>query len=107
MQLRQDYDKFVQRNTEVIAIGPDKPDKMATHWQKEELPFVGIPDPDKEHLSLLGQEFKLLKFGRMPGVITVGIDGLIRHAHYGNNAGDIPSNDEVLELIDQINRETE
>ncbi len=102
--MRQDYDKFVQRDTEVIAIGTDKSDKMASFWEKEQLPFPGIPDPDKEHLDVLGQEFKLLKFGRMPGVITIGKNGVIHNAHYGNHAGDIPSNEDVLAMIDELNQ---
>ncbi len=75
---------------------------MAKHWAKEGFPFPGIPDPDKQLLDQLGQEFKLSKFGRMPAVMIIDQYGVVRHAHYGNHAGDIPSNDEVLELIDSL-----
>jgi mycoredoxin-dependent peroxiredoxin len=101
-QLRQDYQQFEDRRVAVFAIGPDSPDKMEQHWDEEQIPYPGIPDPDKEILSSLGQEFKLLKFGRMPAVIIVGPDGEIHHAHYGSNAGDIPSNDEVLSILDDL-----
>ena len=75
---------------------------MAKHWQKEGFPFTGIPDPDKRLLTELGQEFKLSKFGRMPAVLIVDLDGIVQHAHYGNNAGDIPSNEDILSLIDSL-----
>jgi peroxiredoxin len=101
-QLRQDYQQFKDRGCAVFAIGPDLPDKMAQHWEKEQIPFPGIPDPDKTLLDSLGQEFKLLKFGRMPAVIIIGSDGEIHHAHYGNNASDIPDNDEILSILDDI-----
>ena len=100
--MRQDYSEFSDRNVEIIAIGPTQPERMAKHWEKQGFPFPGIPDPDKQLLNQLGQEFKLSKFGRMPAVLIIDTNGIVRHAHYGNNAGDIPSNKEVLELIDSL-----
>ena len=98
--MRQEYARFVDQNTEVIAIGATKPERMAKHWEKEQFPFRGVPDPDKTILGALGQEFKLSKFGRMPAVLIIDTEGIVRHAHYGKNAGDIPSNDDVLALLD-------
>lgn len=100
--MRQDYAKFVDRNAEIIAISPDSAEKLRDHWNKEQIPYPGIPDPDKQILGELGQEFKLLKFGRMPGVIIVDSKGAIQHSHYGNNAGDIPETDTLLALIDEL-----
>jgi mycoredoxin-dependent peroxiredoxin len=100
--LRQDYQQFKDRDCELFAIGPDSSEKMQQHWEKEELPYPGIPDPGKDVLEALGQEFKLLKFGRMPAVVIVGDDGEIHYAHYGSNAGDIPPNEEVLSIVDGI-----
>ena len=44
-QLRQDYPQFVERDTEIIVIGPEGPAGFARYWQAHEMPFVGIPDP--------------------------------------------------------------
>ena len=44
-QLRQDYDKFVAEDTEILVLGPEGPDKFAQYWEKENLPFTGLPDP--------------------------------------------------------------
>ena len=44
-QLRQDYQKFVDRNSEIVVIGPED-EKAFTHWwQDHQMPFIGIPDP--------------------------------------------------------------
>jgi peroxiredoxin len=101
-QLRQDYVQFKDRNAEIVAIGATKPERMASFWEKQQLPFRGIPDPDKQLLDRLGQEFKLSKFGRMPALLIVDLDGSVRFAHYGNHAGDIPSNEDVLALLDRF-----
>jgi peroxiredoxin Q/BCP len=49
------------------------------------------------------QEVNLFKLGRMPLVTVVDADGLIRYAHYGASMSDIPSNAELLDVIDRLN----
>lgn len=101
-QLRQDYSKFAERNAAVLVIGPEGPDAFQRYWQKEKLPFIGLPDPSHSVLKLYGQEIKLFKFGRMPAQIIVDRQGIARYTHYGHEMSDIPSNDELLALLDEI-----
>lgn len=101
-QLRQDYSKFTARNVAVLVIGPEGPDAFQRYWQKENLPFTGLPDPAHSVLKLYGQEIKLFKWGRMPAQAIVDRQGVIRYIHYGHEMSDIPSNDELLELLDEV-----
>jgi hypothetical protein len=39
----------------------------------------------------------------MPLVMAVDAQGLIRFAHYGASMADIPSNEELLGVIEQLN----
>ena len=105
-QLRQDYDQFVERDAEVIVIGPDSADAFARHWTKEALPFIGLPDPKHQVADLYGQQVKLLRFGRMPALLVIDKQGVIRYRHYGGWMSDIPDNDEILNLLDQLNEGT-
>ncbi len=102
-QLRQSYDRFVERDAEIIVVGPEKAKAFATYWQKEKLPFVGLPDPKHTVLKLYGQEIKLFKLGRMPAQVLVDKAGLARYVHYGHSMSDIPPNDEILALLDGSN----
>jgi peroxiredoxin len=104
-QLRQDYGDFVGRRTAVIVVGPDNAKAFARYWQENDLPFVGLPDPEHSVLKLYGQEIKLFKYGRMPAQVLVDSAGVARFVHYGHDMSDIPSNDEVLGLIDGLNAE--
>lgn len=101
-QLRQDYEEFEKRNTKVLVIGPDSAQKFARYWQKHDLPFIGLPDPDNKVLKLYGQEINLFKLGRMPAQILVDKQGTARYVHYGHSMRDIPENAELLELIDSL-----
>ena len=104
-QLRQDYDKFVAQDTEVIVVGPEGAGAFAKYWQENDLPFIGLPDPSHSVLKRYGQEVNLFKFGRMPAQVTIDKQGIARFVHYGHNAADIPANEEILDLLKTMNEE--
>jgi peroxiredoxin Q/BCP len=101
-QLRQDYAAFVERNAVVLVVGPEDAQSFSSYWQAHDLPFIGLPDPDHHVLKLYGQEVKLFKFGRMPAQALIDRAGKIRFIYYGHDMADIPSNAEMLALLDQL-----
>jgi peroxiredoxin len=98
--LRQDYQKFIDLDTEIIVIGPEDQNDFQAYWLKEKLPFIAIPDRQQNIIKLYGQQIKLLRFGRMPAQFINDKQGRVKYVHYGNSMSDIPSNDEILELIE-------
>ncbi len=101
-QLRQDYQEFVNRNTEVIAIGPEDEKSFADWWHNEHMPFTGIADPKHIVAKMYGQQVKVLKLGRMPALVIVDRQGRIRYGHYGKSMSDIPSDKDILSLLDEL-----
>ena len=104
-QLRQDYGDFVARDAEIVVVGPEGREAFAEYWQSEDMPFVGLPDPEHTVLKRYGQEVNLFKLGRMPAQVLVDKAGKARYVHYGHSMSDIPSNAELLGLLDEINQE--
>lgn len=102
-QLRQDYQKFVSQQAQIIVVGPDNAQAFTEYWRKNDLPFIGLPDPNAKVLKLYGQEVNLFKLGRMPAQVIVDMDGIARFVHYGHAMSDIPTNKELLDLLDQVN----
>jgi peroxiredoxin Q/BCP len=102
--LRQDYKEFVTRDAEVLAIGPDGPRAFMRTWQQEGFPFPGLADPQHTVADLYRQEVNLLKLGRMPAVLVVDKAGRICYQHYGESMSDIPLNQEILGVLDQLNQ---
>jgi peroxiredoxin len=100
-QLRQDYEKFVKLDTEIIVAGPEKAEAFRNYWAKENLPFIGLPDPEHRVLKLYGQEVKIFKFGRMPAQMMIDKSGKVRFVHYGHSMSDIPPNEEIINLIEK------
>ncbi len=101
-QLRQDYQEFVTRQAEVVVLGPEGRSAFADYWRKEGLPFIGLPDAEHSVLKLYGQQVKLFKFGRMPAQLIIDQAGVVRYVHYGHSMEDIPSNAELLALLDTL-----
>jgi peroxiredoxin Q/BCP len=101
-QLRHDYSEFEARDVEVVVAGPEDAAAFAGYFEKESLPFVGLPDPKHSVLKLYGQEVKLFKLGRMPAQVLIDKAGIARYAHYGHDMKDIPENAELLALFDEI-----
>jgi len=104
-QLRRDYARFVERDAEVVVVGPDDARAFADYWRVNDLPFVGLPDPDVGVLQLYRQEFNLFRLGRMPAQVVIDKRGIMRFVHYGKSMSDIPGSDELLALLDGLNRE--
>lgn len=102
-QLRQDYAEFTKRGAEIVVVGPEDEAAFRAYWAKENLPFTGLPDPKASVLKLYGQEVSLFKLGRMPAQVVVDNQGVARFVHYGHSMSDIPKNEELLGLLDQIN----
>jgi peroxiredoxin len=70
-QLRQDYPQFVQRETAVIAVGPDSQQDFIKFWDHNQIPFIGLADPEHVVAKLYDQEVTLLKFGRVPAQMII------------------------------------
>jgi len=100
-QLRQDYQRFQKRDTEIVVVGPESADAFKKYWQKENLPFIGLPDPKHKILKMYGQEVKLFKLGRMPAQMLIDKSGTLRYVHYGHSMADIPLNEDILSLMNR------
>jgi peroxiredoxin len=106
-QLRRDYKKFTERETEILVIGPENKPAFEDYWDENDLPFIGLPDPDHRVSNLYGQQVKLLQMGLMPALIVIDKSGRIRYRHYGSSMMDIPDNRKILALLDKLNQEVE
>jgi peroxiredoxin len=100
-QLRQDYQTFQKMDAEIVVIGPEGTKTFQEYWGKNNLPFIGLPDPEHKILKLYGQEMKLFKLGRMPAQMLIDKAGVLRYVHYGHSMADIPSTEEIINLITQ------
>ncbi len=104
-QLRRDHSLFQERDTIVVAVGPEEQEPFTEYWEKNRMPFTGIPDPEHKVADLYGQQVSVVKLGRMPAQMIIDKQGVLRYVHYANSMKDIPSNEEIIRLLDEIQGE--
>jgi alkyl hydroperoxide reductase subunit AhpC len=61
-------------------------------------------DEKKKVPKMLNQQVKLLKLGRMPGLLIIDKQGVIRYAYYSDSMSDIPPNEILIEELKKINQ---
>jgi peroxiredoxin Q/BCP len=102
--MRDGYSAFTTRGAEIVAVGPNDMTTFQQYWANENIPYIGLPDPDHQVARLYRQEVNLFKLGRMPLNCVVDINGRIRFVHYGTSMKDIPDNEKFLNVIDQLDK---
>ncbi|MBK9927407.1 MAG: redoxin domain-containing protein [Anaerolineales bacterium] len=103
-RLRDEFDQFTKRDAMILALGPNSPMAFEQYWMNEKIPFIGLPDPDHRVAKMYRQEVKIFKLGRMPLSCIIDAKGYVRFAHYGESMRDIPSNAELFQVIDALNK---
>ena len=102
-RLRNDFAKFEKLNTYLYPIlvdGPKNASKMEQKYAASK--FAVFYDEKNEVSKILHQEKKILKLGRMPGLIVVDKEGIIQYAYYGDSMKDIPKNETILEILQKL-----
>jgi hypothetical protein len=76
--------------------------RLPASGSRKGIPFPAVADPEHRIAELLGQEVRLVKLGRMPAVLVVDPDGIVRAAWYGQSMRDNPSIDELFAALDSL-----
>ena len=61
-------------------------------------------DNTKKVNKMLKQEVKPLKLGRMPALLIIDKEGIIRYAYYSDSMSDIPENEVIFEVLKNLNK---
>jgi len=88
-------------------VGPNSSMAFQQYWENESIPFIGLPDPEHSVAKMYRQEVNIFKLGRMPLNCVVDANGYIRFVNYGASMSDIPSNEDFLHVIDELNASSE
>ncbi len=102
--MKEDIRQFTDRKTQIVVIAPHDKAKVRNYWEKENLPFIGIPDPDGTLGKLYGQEWNLIKLGRMPALFIIDRKGSIVFSQYARSMADIPENKDLFRILERIPR---
>ena len=100
--MRDRYSEFTERGAEVVAIAPDTVDSARSFFERENLPFTCLPDPDRKVFRMYDVKSAMISLGQRPGLFIVDKDGIVRFAHLGLQQWEIPKVDETLAELDAL-----
>ena len=103
-RLRRDLEKFEELDGYLYPILVDNENNAKKMEQKYARKYPVFYDESKKVAGMLKQEVRLIKLGRMPGLLVIDKQGIIQYAYYGKNMHDIPENEEILEVLKKINK---
>ena len=100
--MKKDLGEFAARKATVVVVAPQDAQRVKEYWKEAGLSYLGIPDEDGRLAHLYGQEWKALKLGRMPAMFVIDREGRLAFARFGKNMSDIPTDQEILKVLDGL-----
>jgi peroxiredoxin Q/BCP len=110
--LKDEYDQFRERNTEVVSIVPEPREKVQSWQDSYDLPYPLLADPEAAAGETFDQPVRfgfigdLSDFlGRMPEVVVVDArdgDPTVAWSYSGRSTFDRPSIEDVLDALDDL-----
>lgn len=102
-KLSDDFEKFKEYDAILYTILPDDLESakiFEANFAKGKFPIYY--DAKKKVNKMLKQEVKPLKLGRMPALLIIDTQGIIRYAYYSDSMSDIPDNEEIFEVLKNL-----
>jgi peroxiredoxin Q/BCP len=97
--LRDDIDRFTEAGARVLAIAPDTLDGVEKFVRGNEYPFSLLADTDHAVFDAYDVVSTMMSLGQRPALFVVDPEGIVRFDSIGTQQWQIPSNDNVLEVL--------
>ncbi len=100
--MRDRIEEFEKRGVQLLAIAPDSLEHPQEYFQRNEIPFPALADPEREVYRQYDVKSALVSLGQRPGLFIVDGEGVVRYAHLGWQQWEIPSVEETLRELDGL-----
>ena len=100
--MRDRYGEFQERGAEILAIAPDTLEHARGYFQRNDIPFPCLPDPDRDVYRQYDVKTAMVSLGQRPGLFVIDKEGVVRYAYLGWQQWEIPSVDETLRELDAL-----
>lgn len=104
-QLRHDYSKFTDLNTEILVMVPNGPFMIQKYSNENSNPYPILSD---KGAKVAGQYFQVKHFFKLgtPTVFLVDTKGQIRYAHYASSLLAEPDTSEPLAVLAEMQQQS-
>ena len=100
--MRDRVGDFAERGAQVIAIAPDSLEHAQAFFQKNDIPFPCLADPDRKVFRQYDVKSAMVSLGQRPGLFIIDKGGVVASAYLGFQQWEIPSIDDTLAELDKL-----
>ncbi len=100
--MRDSIAEFEKRGAQLLAIAPDSLEHAQSYFERNEIPFPCLADPEREVYRQYDVKSALVSMGQRPGLFIVDGEGVVRYAYLGWQQWEIPSVEETLRQLDGL-----
>ena len=100
--MRGDHHRFEALGVRVLAVSAEPAATGEGYLKSHPLPFPVVADDDHAVFDAYDVGSKGLSLGQRPAVFVIGADGVVRYDHVGTQQWQIPSDAEVLDLLEHL-----
>ena len=100
--MRDDHDRFDALGVQVLAISAESTRAGESYLKSHPLPFPILGDDDHAVFDAYDVGSKAMSLGQRPAVFVVDAEGVVRYDHVGTRQWQIPSDADVLGLLEQL-----
>ena len=102
VQLRQEYDKFTELDSEIVVIAPDTMGNAQSFFSSNPVPYTALVDDSLAVYQMFDVQSKWTSLGQRPGLFIIDKQGVVQFAYLGTQQWEIPSNEVVLEKLKEL-----
>jgi peroxiredoxin len=100
--LRDDYEQFQRLNAEVLTISAEPAAASERYLSAHPLAFPTLIDEEHEVFDAYDATSRMLSLGQRPALFIVDAGGTIRFDEVGAQQWNIPSNRQVLSVLESL-----
>ena len=100
-QLRQDFSRFQQFNTDIMVLVPNGPKLIEKYMVEHNNPYTILSDKGSKIAAQFFQVKKFFAFGT-PTVFLIDQTGKIIYTHYAGSLIEEPDNEIPLKILDNL-----
>ena len=86
----------------MLAVAPDTLENARSYFEREDIPFPCLPDPDRKVYRMYDVKSSPISLGQRPGLFILDREGVVRYAYLGWQQWEIPSVDDTLRQLDAL-----
>jgi peroxiredoxin Q/BCP len=100
--LRDVHDRFEALGVQVLAVSAEPAAAGEAYLRGHPMPFPILVDDEHQVFDAYDVASKALSLGQRPAVFVIDAEGIVRYDHVGTQQWNIPSDAEVLGLLERL-----